>query len=76
MAQAYKLEVIPLVQTFGHLEYALKLPQFSSLRENPAVPQAVCPSRNDSFVLIQHLIDQVNPAHSLIFFLYILTIRH
>ena len=59
VAEAYKLEVIPLVQTFGHLEYALKLPQFSHLRENPAVPQALCPSQNDSFVLIQQLVDQV-----------------
>jgi hexosaminidase len=74
VSEAYKLEVIPLVQTFGHLEYALKLPQFSHLRENPAVPQAVCPSQNESFVLIQNLVDQVRehlaPFLNLLFTLF------
>ncbi|XP_046632739.1 hexosaminidase D-like isoform X2 [Daphnia pulicaria] len=71
VAEAYKLEVIPLVQTFGHLEYALKLPQFSHLRENPAVPQAVCPSQNESFVLIQNLVDQIMSMHEGIKYLHI-----
>lgn len=71
VAEAYKLEVIPLVQTFGHLEYALKLPQFSHLRENPSVPQALCPSQNESFVLIQNLVDQIMSLHEGSKFLHI-----
>lgn len=63
MAKEHKLEIIPLVQTFGHLEYVLKLPQFSHLRENPGVPQALCPSRNDSFIIVQKLIDQAMLFH-------------
>ena len=59
-ARALDLEVIPLVQTFGHLEYALKLEQFSHLRENPSVPQAVCPSRNETMKLVEALVDQVD----------------
>ena len=51
--------MIPLVQTFGHLEYVLKVPAFSYLRENPGVPQALCPSQNDSMLLVETLIDQV-----------------
>ena len=58
-AAANHLEVIPLIQTFGHLEYALKLQEFAPLRENPDVPQAICPSRNESLRLVESLVDQV-----------------
>lgn len=58
-ARVNGLEVIPLVQTFGHLEYVLKSEKFDQLRENPAVPQAICPSKAESFTLVQTLIDQV-----------------
>ena len=58
-AKSQNLEVIPLVQTFGHLEYVLKMEKFADIRENPDVPQAICPSRNESLRLVETLIDQV-----------------
>jgi hexosaminidase len=48
-----KMEVIPLVQTFGHMEYVLKLAEFQHLRELDNFPQEICPSKNESFKLIQ-----------------------
>ncbi|GLH10878.1 Uncharacterized protein GBIM_15757 [Gryllus bimaculatus] len=42
-AAELRLQVIPLVQTFGHLEYALKLPEFSHLRESKESMAALCP---------------------------------
>ncbi|XP_024084462.1 hexosaminidase D-like isoform X1 [Cimex lectularius] len=57
------LEVIPLVQTFGHLEHVLKLKDWSHLREVPPYPQAICPSNPDSFLLIQEMISQVMAFH-------------
>ncbi|XP_071440710.1 hexosaminidase D-like [Hetaerina americana] len=58
------LEVIPLVQTFGHLEFALKLPEFKRLRELEAFPQEICPSNPDAFLLVQEIIRQVLALHS------------
>lgn len=57
-------ELIPLIQTFGHLEFALKLPKFRHLREVDKYPTAVCPSKADSFdKLIKPIIDQVISFH-------------
>ncbi|XP_030749935.1 hexosaminidase D-like isoform X1 [Sitophilus oryzae] len=62
-AQDLKLEVIPLIQTFGHMEFALKHKEFANIREVPGSPQALCPSRNASFDLIRELISQVVDMH-------------
>lgn len=60
MAAVNELEVIPLIQTFGHVEFALKLPDFAHLREVQESPQALCPSYNASTRFIEQMIDQVN----------------
>jgi hexosaminidase len=41
LANDYKFEVIPLIQTFGHLEFFLKLEQFRHLREIDEFPQVL-----------------------------------
>lgn len=64
-AHSLDLQVIPLVQTFGHLEFALKLKEFYHLREVPESPQSLCPSLNSSFTFINELITQVVEMHSL-----------
>jgi hypothetical protein len=63
LANDYKFEVIPLIQTFGHLEFFLKLEQFRHLREIDEFPQAICPSNNDSFALVREIVDQVMTMH-------------
>lgn len=60
LAAANNLEVIPLIQTFGHVEFALKLPDFAHLREVQESPQALCPSYNASNKFIEQMIDQVH----------------
>ena len=54
-----ELMVIPLVQTFGHLEFILKLDEFKDLREVPMYPQSICPSQDRSWDVVKEVIDQV-----------------
>lgn len=59
-ATANRLDVMPLIQTFGHVEFALKLPEFAQLREVQESPQALCPSNNASVKFVEQMIDQVS----------------
>lgn len=62
-ASSVALSVMPLIQTFGHLEFALKLQDFEHLREVPESPQSICPSRNNSLIFIEEMIAQVVELH-------------
>jgi len=57
------LESIPLVQTFGHMEFILKLKQFSFLRDNSEFPESICPCHNDTMPLLREYIKQVMALH-------------
>lgn len=57
------LSVMPLIQTFGHLEFALKLKDFVHLREVPESPQSLCPSLNGSIHFVETMINQVVALH-------------
>lgn len=59
LAAKSNLEVIPLVQTFGHLEFVLKLEEFRHYREMMDFPQEVCPNHPDVMTLIKDLLMQV-----------------
>lgn len=63
LAQDNNLSIIPLVQTFGHLEFILKTAQFKELREVPDYPQVICPTHNTTLVLLMDMIDQVIKLH-------------
>ncbi|RVE48244.1 hypothetical protein evm_007101 [Chilo suppressalis] len=56
-------EIIPLIQTFGHLEYALKLAEFQHLREDPLYPDSICPSKIESLLFLEELIKQIICFH-------------
>ncbi|XP_046382430.1 hexosaminidase D-like [Ischnura elegans] len=63
LARDNRLDVIPLIQTFGHLEFVLKLRTHKHLREVPRYPQAICPTHEESFPLLKTMIDQVMELH-------------
>lgn len=62
-AEKNKLEVIPLIQTFGHLEMLLKHEEFIALREEPKYPQVICPSHPQIYEILFQMIDQVIEKH-------------
>jgi hypothetical protein len=52
LAKDNNLTVMPLVQTYGHLEWVLKHKDFAHLRENPEFPQVISPCIPESYKLI------------------------
>ncbi|XP_028133083.1 hexosaminidase D-like [Diabrotica virgifera virgifera] len=71
LAENSQLEVIPLIQTFGHVEFALKHAEFAYLREVNGSPQALCPSRKSSLNFIAEMVNQVMALHPSVKYLHI-----
>lgn len=65
------LDVIPLVQTFGHMEFILKHEEFVYLRDVSEMPESICPCHNDTMDLIKMVIDQMMAVHKNAKFLHI-----
>jgi hypothetical protein len=57
------MEVVPLQQTFGHLEYVLKHEEYMHLRETPDDLGELCPCNPDSLKLSCELIDEIAAKH-------------
>ena len=53
------IEVVPLVQTLGHVAFIAKHPEFSELREVPMSNWQLCPLKKGTFPLIQDMLDEV-----------------
>ncbi|KAK4315935.1 hypothetical protein Pmani_012865 [Petrolisthes manimaculis] len=71
MAKKNNLIVIPLIQTFGHMEHVLKLQDFAELREVPNYPQVICPTNDKTMPLIKMMVDQMLELHPGIDWLHI-----
>ncbi|XP_030683946.1 hexosaminidase D isoform X6 [Nomascus leucogenys] len=63
LAGLNELEVIPLVQTFGHMEFVLKHAAFAHLREVGPFPCTLNPHEAESLALVGTMIDQVLELH-------------
>uniref|UniRef100_A0A914PXV7 beta-N-acetylhexosaminidase n=1 Tax=Panagrolaimus davidi TaxID=227884 RepID=A0A914PXV7_9BILA len=63
LAADNNLEVIPLIQTFGHLQFVLKHEKFAHLREISKNDDTICPSEPSSIQLIQEMLRQIQSAH-------------
>ncbi|KAL1130288.1 hypothetical protein AAG570_013226 [Ranatra chinensis] len=70
-AESAGLLVVPLIQTFGHVEFALKHSQFLHLREVPESAQALCPSLDASLDFVRTMIEQVMELHPNAKFLHV-----
>ncbi|XP_036052146.1 hexosaminidase D isoform X2 [Onychomys torridus] len=63
LARLSKLEVVPLVQTFGHMEFVLKHTAFAHLREVALFPNTLNPHEAESLALVKDMIDQILELH-------------
>jgi len=61
--RALKLEVVPLVQTFGHMEFVLKHRRFASLREESDNFMDLCPEASGAPALARALLAEVVRLH-------------
>lgn len=57
------LKVIPLVQTFGHMEFVLKYKEYVNLRDMSDNPQVISPTQPDSYQLIFAMLSQIRNLH-------------
>lgn len=62
-ARRHHIMVIPLVQSLGHLEFALRHPQLAHLREEPDIYFQACPTNPDVLRFVCDLIDEVMDYH-------------
>ncbi len=62
VAQDNCIEIIPLVQCLGHMEYILKHRQYAGYREADSITQ-LCPLTPKCFDLFRDMADQVMRAH-------------
>ena len=62
-ANTLNLTVIPLLPTFGHIEFVLKHKKFAHIREVKEMANALCPLNQDSLPLIKKLIKDILRLH-------------
>lgn len=62
-AHEYFIEIIPLQQSFGHLEYVLRHDAYSHLRETERSIGEICPSRSETYELITALLGEMMDRH-------------
>jgi hexosaminidase len=55
----YHIEIVPLVQTLGHVAFIAKHPEFYELREVPMSNWQLCPLKKGTFPLIQDMLDEI-----------------
>ncbi|NXP10381.1 HEXDC Hexosaminidase, partial [Thinocorus orbignyianus] len=63
LAELHKLEVVPLVQTFGHVEFILKHEKYHHLREVERFPNSFNPHVPDTLALLKSILSQVIDKH-------------
>ncbi|NXA17141.1 HEXDC Hexosaminidase, partial [Ibidorhyncha struthersii] len=63
LAELHNLEVVPLVQTFGHVEFILKHEKYQHLREVERFPNSFNPHVPDTLALLKSILSQVIEKH-------------
>ncbi|WP_214626699.1 glycoside hydrolase family 20 zincin-like fold domain-containing protein [Paenibacillus agaridevorans] len=62
-AEEHYIEIIPLQQCFGHLEYVLRHDRYKHLRETEQSIGELCPSREEAYELVTGLLGEMMDRH-------------
>ena len=62
-AEENYIQIIPLLQCFGHVDYILKHSEYANMRERQHDSYQYCPSNPETFKLFQELAEQIMPFH-------------
>jgi hypothetical protein len=62
-ARGAGLTIIPLVQTYGHLEFALAHDELAHLREKPEIPSKICARKPQAVQFVKDLLSEVLAYH-------------
>ncbi|MFA5859232.1 MAG: family 20 glycosylhydrolase [Elusimicrobiota bacterium] len=62
-AEKNGIEVIPLVQSYGHLETVLSKPKFRHMREMPDIVSEICPCKKGAQEVVVDLVRDVLRTH-------------
>jgi hexosaminidase len=57
------VQIIPKQQSFGHLEYILKHPQYIHLRETPEHVGELCPHREGAYEMMADILEEIANLH-------------
>lgn len=61
--KSLNVHIVPLVQTFGHLEFVLRHPRYSDLAQTAGSVQSIDPTLPESPELVLRMIDELLAAH-------------
>lgn len=70
-AKAEGIDIIPLIQTYGHLNFLLDQPSLAYLREENHLPDQLCPLHPDALSFSKELIDMYVDRHPGLKYLHI-----
>lgn len=71
VTKAEGMDFIPLLQSFGHVEFILKHSEYKHLREATVNPMSLCPTHKQSLPLIEEIVDQYIEEHNDLKYLHI-----
>ncbi len=64
LAQSLHINLVPVLQCFGHAENVLKNPEYAHLREGPDIHTQFCPEHPGSFQVFKEMAEEMMAVHS------------
>ena len=63
LAESYFIEVVPLLDSLGHVAHYLSQPEYAHLAENPGQAHEMCPQKPETLKLMEEIWEEVLAFH-------------